>query len=294
MRIEARKFTLLPMACMLAVACGDTSPTVPSDDPSSPSPAFIPGGTLVTITDPAQLGEKYVICKYGPDSQFDVWDGATLLGRVTVADGECRTVFEGEGETRTISSQEVAQSGVTLDAVYKTQLTCGLGLGDQCDDQNFPNVTGPALVSDPVSGLVGGSGPSGDRSTWGLSGVLVEYYNSRGEGEGCTPGYWKQPHHFDSWPAPYHPNHLFSAYFENAYPGKTLLQVLSLKGNSTGLEALGRHTVAALLNSASVGFGLTSQQVIDAFNGVYPGTKQGYNALKDQLAGLNEQGCPLN
>jgi len=292
MKIDPRKLALVPMACLLAAACDDTSSTALDAPP--PAAAFIPGGTLVTITDPSQLGEKYVICKYGPDSQFNVYDNGTLLGTVTVADGECRTVFQSGGETLTISSEEIAQGGVTLDAVFKTQLTCGLGLGDNCDPANFPNVTGPTLVTDPVSGFVGGTGPSGDRSVWGLSGVLAEYFNSRGEGEGCTPGFWKQPHHFDSWPAPYAPNQLFSTYFENAYPGMTLLQVLTLKGNTTGLEALGRHTVAALLNSASVGFGMTTQEVIDAFNAVFPGTKAQYNTLKNTFAALNESVCPLS
>jgi hypothetical protein len=43
----------------------------------------------------------------------------------------------------------------------------------------------------------------------------------------CTPGFWKQSQHFDSWTAPYDPTDLFSAYFEDAFPGETLRQVLS-------------------------------------------------------------------
>lgn len=113
-------------------------------------------------------------------------------------------------------------------------------------------------------------------------------------GDGCTPGYWKQPHHFDSWPAPYDPTDLFSEHFEDAFPGMTLVDVLNNGGG--GLNALGRHTVAALLNSASSGvsFELSPAEVISAFNGVFPGTKSQYNALKDQFAGLNERLCPLN
>jgi hypothetical protein len=112
-------------------------------------------------------------------------------------------------------------------------------------------------------------------------------------GEGCTPGYWKQPHHFGSWTAPYKPNDQFSKYFENAFPGKTLLQVLSSGGG--GLTALGRHTVAALLNGASSGvdFGMSDEEVIAAFNAVFPGSKDEYNELKDEFGTLNERGCPL-
>jgi len=113
-------------------------------------------------------------------------------------------------------------------------------------------------------------------------------------GEGCTPGYWKQDQHFDSWPAPYTPNMLFSAVFEDAFPGMTLVQVLANGGG--GLDALGRHTVAALLNGASdgVSYDLSAQEVIDMFNDIYPGTDGEYEALKDLFANYNEQNCPLN
>ena len=36
------------------------------------------------------------------------------------------------------------------------------------------------------------------------------------------------------------------------------------------------------------------QEVIDAFNTVYPGNRPNYNALKDEFEDFNEQGCPLN
>jgi hypothetical protein len=113
-------------------------------------------------------------------------------------------------------------------------------------------------------------------------------------GEGCTPGYWKQEQHFDSWPDPYDPTDLFDDHFENAFPGQTLLQVL--KGQGGGLIALGRHTVAALLNSASSGvsFELTPGEVVNAFNAVFPGSDSEYETLKNRFAGLNQRLCPLN
>jgi hypothetical protein len=113
-----------------------------------------------------------------------------------------------------------------------------------------------------------------------------------GGGEGCTPGYWKQKQHFDSWTSPYTPDTQFSAVFEDAFPGMTLLEVLAQGGG--GLNALGRHTVAALLNSASGGvdYDMTTTDVINAFNAAFPGGD--YEALKGRLEGFNEQGCPLN
>jgi Thrombospondin type 3 repeat len=113
-----------------------------------------------------------------------------------------------------------------------------------------------------------------------------------GGGEGCTPGYWKQAQHFDSWTAPYTPTTLFDDVFENAFPGQTLLDVVSNGGG--GLDALGRHSVAALLNAASSGvsYDLSVSNVIAQFNAAYPGS--GYETLKNSLVKLNEQGCPLN
>lgn len=117
----------------------------------------------------------------------------------------------------------------------------------------------------------------------------------RGEGlEGCTPGYWKQPHHYDDWTSPYDPTDLFSDHFEDAFPGMSLADVLDIGGGS--LDALGRHTVAALLNAANpdVDYPLAVQEVIDGFNNVYPGADSDYESLKDQYVTYNEQGCPLN
>ena len=109
---------------------------------------------------------------------------------------------------------------------------------------------------------------------------------------GCTPGYWKQSQHFDSWPSAYTPGQAFSSVFSDAFPGKSFLQVLAAGGG--GLTALGRHTVAALLNSANgaVDYGMTPAQVISAFNAAY--ASGGYEAQKNIFAGLNERDCPLN
>jgi hypothetical protein len=71
----------------------------------------------------------------------------------------------------------------------------------------------------------------------------------------------------------------------------TMVQVLGQGGG--GLNALGRHVVAALLNSTSPGvdYTYTQAQVIQMFQAVYPGTNAQYEALKDTLARENERGC---
>lgn len=74
---------------------------------------------------------------------------------------------------------------------------------------------------------------------------------------GRTPGYWKQSQFFHLWPSPYKPQGNNATQFDDVfgaaggYPGKTLLDVLSLEGNAGGRDALARHIVAALLNAAS-------------------------------------------
>jgi cysteine-rich repeat protein len=146
---------------------------------------------------------------------------------------------------------------------------CGNGVleaGEQCDDGNSVNGDGCSASCE---------------------------LEKPDDGEGCTPGYWKARQHFDSWTG-YAPGTQFSSIFEDAFPGKTLLQVLGTGGGA--LDALGRHVVAALLNTASgdVNYGQTTQDIIDSFNAVYPGTDAEYEALKNSLAGDNERGCPLN
>jgi hypothetical protein len=112
-------------------------------------------------------------------------------------------------------------------------------------------------------------------------------------GEGCTPGYWKQPHHFDSWPAPYAPGDTFASRFGvDSFGDDTLLEVLGANGG--GLNALGRHAVAALLNGASAGvtYDMSSAQVITAFNAAVDGGD--IEGTKNIFAAFNEQGCKLD
>ena len=105
----------------------------------------------------------------------------------------------------------------------------------------------------------------------------------------CSHGYWKQSQHFDEWKN-YSPNQQFSSVFENAFPGKTLLQVLQQGGG--GLNKLGRETVGALLNAGSVDFPHTQAEVISIFNLAYPGTTSTYDAYTLKFA-LPEN-CPLD
>lgn len=140
--------------------------------------------------------------------------------------------------------------------------------------------------------------------------------------DGCTPGYWKQCQHLDSWVATgFKPWDSFNTVFGVTHykdsKGKpyTLLDVMGGVSGSLSRDKtcpalpgdyknrpmdkdplspnLGFHAVAALLNAAhpNVNFGYTAGEIIDLFRSNYL-TKPG--ALKDSLAMLNERGCPLN
>ena len=123
--------------------------------------------------------------------------------------------------------------------------------------------------------------------------------------EGCTPGYWKQPQHWDSW-SNYDPANGFFDVFERtitikwSMTGKplpitnpTLLQ--ALQANGGGINALARHAVAALLNASNpdVSYAFTVDEVIEMAQAAIDSVEL-LEATKDLFENANEAGCPLN
>lgn len=226
------------------------------------------GNWLVTV-DPASLNPG------ATSSSLDVlltYENPFVSGQdLLVDDPACREVvpFCGDG---TLDAGEACDDGNNVDgdgcsANCTVEAYCGDGTldpGEQCDDGNNENADGCSALC-----------------------------ATEGGGEGCTPGYWKQSQHFDSYAAPYAPTTLFvDAFGVDAFPGKTLVQVLGTGGG--GLKALGRHAVAALLNAASGGvdYDRTTAEVIASFNAAF--ASGSYDALKNVFETFNEQGCPLN
>ncbi len=117
----------------------------------------------------------------------------------------------------------------------------------------------------------------------------------RRHGEGCTPGYWKQEHHFDSWIATgYDPGDDFGDVFGVADSwNDTLESALWKKGGKE--KALLRHATAALLNATSpeVNYYYTVDEVMSMVQSAYDGDES-FNATKDLFEAANEMGCPLN
>lgn len=125
--------------------------------------------------------------------------------------------------------------------------------------------------------------------------VITEGERPPTGGEGCTPGYWKQPHHFDSWVG-YTPDQSFESVFgRDAYSGDpSLAAALGFGGG--GVKALGRQAVAALLSASSpdVSYAYSTAEVIAMYQAAFDGGAAAIEATKDAFDAANNEGCPLN
>lgn len=109
---------------------------------------------------------------------------------------------------------------------------------------------------------------------------------------GCTPGYWKQRQHFDSWVG-YTPGDSLQGVFGTDVPEMTLLEALSAQNKDVGSgvgAALIRHAVAALLNDAA---GLFDSGVQDWMDWAW-GDAAKMAEAKAWFEAANEGGCPLD
>ncbi|MCA0374367.1 MAG: MSCRAMM family adhesin SdrC [Gemmatimonadetes bacterium] len=126
-----------------------------------------------------------------------------------------------------------------------------------------------------------------------------------GGGQGCTPGYWKQSQHFDSWKG-YTQTDMVDAVFgvtfrsthkQNPKGALSLLDALGLNGNGGG-EQLFRHGTAALLNAVAnsgVSYPYTAAQVISMVRTAWlSGNATTISNTHKLLGDANEAGCPLN
>lgn len=275
--------SLLPVLLLAAAACAD-SPTAPSGvrAPTAIRGGYVgqPGFVLLKKRGPAPT--------YSFNFSIEGDYGYFPSGNpVAVTVNEWMKVWEADNAAEpdaALNIMEYLEPGMQLDSAWFTPLermADGM-LGE------LPNyrllITGTNQLSVPV-----GFNKGGYVTIWNSAVVIPPPPQG---GEGCTPGYWKQAHHFDSWSAPYTPNTLFDDVFANAFPGKTLVQVLGTGGG--GLNALGRHTVAALLNAQSdgVSYELTAAAVIQQFNAAY--ASGDYETQKNAFAALNERECRLN
>jgi hypothetical protein len=272
---------LVPLACEQQGTFEPTQFQVHSDGTATPTYEQVdlckvaPSGTFsFSVTGPANALLVTVASPLGASTRAGSTAAITTIN-VTVAAGDCRPVAFRGGAQYAVTITETVPGGWQLDQIVTDQLAGNPGVITTLIWQATNTVTVHA-----------GGSP--------LLGAVARFHNSlvpTTSGEGCTPGYWRQSQHFGNWPSPYTPNGAFSGPFDNAFPGQSLLQVVSAGGG--GLRALGRHAVAALLNaqSGSVDFGMTAAEVIAAFNAAY--ASGDFNTQKDAFEALNELGCPL-
>ncbi len=122
--------------------------------------------------------------------------------------------------------------------------------------------------------------------------------------QGCTPGYWKQSQHFDSWSG-FTPTQTVNSVFSGvtgSFGSETLLTALQ-GGGGPGIdgakEILLRAAVAAALNAQSptVDYSLTLAQVVSQVNAaIASGDRNTMLTLAATLDAANNGigGCPLN
>lgn len=110
--------------------------------------------------------------------------------------------------------------------------------------------------------------------------------------DGCTPGYWKQPQHVDSWVGYATTDSFDTVFGVDATGDLTLLEALNANGG--GENALMRHATAALLNAASAGVNYphTVAEVIAEVQTAY--ASGNFELSKDFFEAKNEAFCPLD
>ncbi len=258
----------------------------PSGGPGDPNP------TAFGKTAGAPDVERFEICKRWVGAvgvaTFEV-SGPVLTHQTSTNDGSwygpfdalgrsgwfCRDVWLEGAAGQIVTAQEISATGAN-----PYTLTLVEALTSTTSTPN-PATIGADYVSGRVDGFTG-------------AGVTAFFTNTEevppGD-QGCTPGYWKQVHHFGNWTG-YATGDSYNAVFGvTSSFGGTLLQALNRGGG--GEIALGRHAVAALLNAANAGVNAvySEAQVIAMVQAAY--ASGNFEGTKNLLAAANELGCPL-
>jgi hypothetical protein len=257
--------------------------------PLAPSAVTAPASSAVVGANEGENAEfgKLKVCKTGNVAgtfslQVQEQGGTrtTTVGpSFTLQPGECRTVAEN-------FSPSGSGAQITL-----TETSAGLR-----------NISGERIDANPTR-TSADNPPNGAVSRFlnQFHGFRFTFHNVAppppppSGNQGCTPGYWKQSQHFDSWPnPPYRTDTPFASVFEKGIFNGTLLQALGANGG--GKNALARHAAAALLNAQSpdVAYKYTVSEVIAITNGEAPYNKLTVEQRKNLLEAANESGCPLN
>lgn len=172
-------------------------------------------------------------------------------------------------------------------------MTFEFRLGDEADNsgyEGFEGVSGWGWLQHRLTGE--GDFIKAGGSDWNFIAKLVEDEPPvNGGGQGLTPGFWRQPHHFECWTG-VKPTDSFESVFGVDSPsfGKkfTLLDAVTAKGG--GEFAMLRHAVAAYLNAASEGvnYKYTTAEVVMMVQQAY--MTGNFEAVKNKFETQNELG----
>jgi cysteine-rich repeat protein len=225
----------------------------------------------------------------------------------------CGNGIRERGEICDGADADACADGCNAECACDRNPICGDGIvdaGEQCDEGAANSDTEPGRCRSDCTRPRCGDGvidsgeecDDGNRIDGDGCSATCEH-EDREQPEGCTPGYWKQRHHHDSWVGAM-PYDLFNTTFgvDRSWNAKrcsssdpNLAQALGCRGG--GVNALARHGVAALLNSmnAQVNYGLTRDEVLYMVReALMSHDRIRIEEAKNLLAGLNENGCPLN
>lgn len=319
----------LGATALSAWACSEqASVTAP---PRPLTPTETPAGFNVVPVTQANA----VLCAQGPAGTYNFTVALNIPAGYVVngvpgnySATDLATVATAAYETVTLGSVSVASGACTT-------------IGTVLQSLNFVNPVDPTITQDPLRffTITETSGPTGtvlssivtteqgqsDVTTAAppnfatidinfFHGAVADFVNVAAAlgNQGCTPGYWKQSQHFDSWTATgLAPTDLISTVFTvpasytvngSAMGGFSLVQGLSFKGGNDvngKAQTLLRAAIAAVLNASnsSIQYGMSKTAIVNAVNAALAGG----NAttiinLAGQLDGLNNGlgGCPLN
>lgn len=235
------------------------------------------------------------LCKTGPEGSWATFEisatgGQLLLGsEVTITDVQPFGVFP--------AACVVVWRSTDLDVEQVTITEVDMTPGTFVEDIV---VFGTTVSSDVGSATVTVEGSAAD-------GAFVIFKNegepTNGGFEGCTPGFWRQAHHYQYWTG-YDPTDTWGDVFadpgSHVAPGRhgveftaglSLGQAVQLNGG--GIFALARHAVAAILNANSpdVDYPLTAAEIVDLVNAAI--ASEDYEYAKNVLEWGNELGCDI-
>jgi len=290
-----RSLLLKSLACsglLLAAACSGAIELDGSTQKAYPLPGEIGPDDVKPGT--------FTVCKSAPDAdgQMFIFNTTAVLGdpedppstyrpTVELGDGECEDVFVSTGGPDEVTIEEIVPDG--WDSPPALEVYTRDASGNVRLDPHEPSTT--------ITGIT-------DK---GKDGCLVIFHNSMTpveDGQGCTPGYWK-----NNWSkkggSAWGPTGVdgdsttlgdvgFDGFSVLDGDDTSFIDALNAKGG--GESALMRHAAAAYLNAShpDVNYGSSAADVVAEVNSALANGGDDIENTKDDLDEANNQGCSLD